>query len=102
MIRIASWMITIVLLSACGGSKMASLGKYGEECTPAMSCGTGLMCINKVCTLPCSGPVQCQAYSSKAVCYTGYCYDQCHDATNCMTGLTCMLTSGSEGVCKPF
>ncbi len=102
MSRIGWCSIALFTLAACGGSSKASLGKYGEECTAAMSCAQGLSCTNSVCTLACQSQVQCQAFSNTATCTNGYCYEPCHDKTNCPNGLDCVQVTATQGICKPL
>ncbi len=104
MIRLVCCTVAVLLLGACSGSNAAMLGKYGEACSGAMSCGSGLDCIAglNICTIKCTASTQCAAFGAKSICSNGYCYDQCQDMRNCPNGLSCVLTSATLGICKPL
>jgi hypothetical protein len=93
-------MLTALVLTACSSGSKASLGAFAEECSTTAPCGKNLICPGGTCTAACQSNLQCNQLQSGAVCYQGYCYAYCHDKSNCPNGLDCVLTSGSDGVCK--
>ena len=100
MARIAALMLTALVLAACHSGSKASLGAFGEECSATAACGKNLMCTGSLCTAACQTDLQCGQVKTGAICYQGYCYDPCHDRSNCQNSLDCVAVSGSNGICK--
>lgn len=84
--------VAVLSLFACGSSSSDAKGKYGEECGATEDCESGLMCLNKLCTLACnSSDSLCQAKDPKSKCVGGVCANPCTDKIDCPSGLQCVM-----------
>lgn len=87
------------LFAACGGSEEDVPGQYAEPCASGGTpCATGLMCVNNLCTLPCTSAAICMPFSAKAVCDV-YCFEPCLTRSQCPNGLICQSAVG-QSTCR--
>ena len=97
-----AWMVGLLLMaSSCGGDEAAALGKYNEECVVLEDCAAEFVCIQKRCTIKCSGDADCKAFDSKGTCGsgTGYCGSSCEITADCPPGLECVNTQFGTPTC---
>jgi hypothetical protein len=88
------------LSAGCGGSEEDVPGNYAEPCAGGNTpCAMGLMCVNNLCTLPCTSANICQPFSNKAIC-DGYCYEPCMTRSQCPNGLICNMVGVQQGTCR--
>jgi len=91
-VRSAAVVAMLSSLFSCGSSGSDAKGRYGEESTATDDCSSGLMCLNKLCTLQCNqSDALCQAKDPKSSCVGGICANKCVDKIDCPPGLTCVM-----------